>query len=356
MKTNNPFVMQERRHQIDFHSSEYFSVEARLPGIVRFDDGGEAGPFPFVLPSQYSKENIFAGIREDALDYFAEAGIKWHMGVGDGPSNHMLDSQVCAVNFLFALQRQPATLLKAVTEIYNDAVEMVPITNNSYVEFEWIGTANYLNEWRKHEKPTRGEMVTSCDALFAFRNLSGQLHLVLVEWKYTEQYPTEEQILSDKKSLIFEGRKGKVRRGRYDMLFKNPTGAVIADELNIEAFSCEPAYQLLRQQLLAYEMERARELDADLVSVLHLSPAANHDLHMVTPVALRSSTGEDDIFQTWSNLVRSPDRTPRFKSITIGDFFSTILAAPGESLIEWSKYISKRYAGTLNASNSIAGG
>jgi len=54
-----------------------------------------------------------------------------------------------------------------------------------FVTFEWIGLKNYLKEPGKRQ---RGKWVTNVDVLFRFRQNDNRIHLVLVEWKYTESY------------------------------------------------------------------------------------------------------------------------------------------------------------------------
>jgi hypothetical protein len=49
----------------------------------------------------------------------------------------------------------------------------------------------------------------------------------------------------------------------------------------------EPFYQLMRQQLLAREMETARECGADVVSLLHIAPAQNACFQRVTSPNLK---------------------------------------------------------------------
>jgi hypothetical protein len=65
------------------------------------------------------------------------------------------------------------------------------------------------------------------------------------------------------------------------------TGPIRDDpNLKLEDFFGEPFYQLLRQQMLAFQMEKAREAETDRVRVLHVSPAENRRLHAVTSKAL----------------------------------------------------------------------
>ena len=49
----------------------------------------------------------------------------------------------------------------------------------------------------------------------------------------------------------------------------------------------EPFYQFMRQQFLAAKMEAAREMGADVVSLLHISPDENGDFKRITSPLLK---------------------------------------------------------------------
>src|SRR2546423_240296 len=99
------FLEQEKTRQAEFKvRSQYFSLAARAPGVYR------KAARPFVLPRDLARENLFPGIREPAPQFFAKHKIKWHDGQAGGPSNHLCDSQVCCVNFLFPFATQPEAL------------------------------------------------------------------------------------------------------------------------------------------------------------------------------------------------------------------------------------------------------
>jgi len=99
------FLESEKLHQAEFKaSSPYFSNAARADGVYK------GKPRPFCLPIEYAAENLFLEIRQAVLAYFASQGIKWHDGQNGQPSNHLCDSQVCCVNFLFAFSDKPDAL------------------------------------------------------------------------------------------------------------------------------------------------------------------------------------------------------------------------------------------------------
>ena len=60
--------------------------EARQPAPFVTQSGHErGGPYPFCLPPEFSELSLLPEVRAEALALFAELGIPWHSGVGDGP-------------------------------------------------------------------------------------------------------------------------------------------------------------------------------------------------------------------------------------------------------------------------------
>jgi hypothetical protein len=88
--------------------------------------------------------------------------------------------------------------------------------------------------------------------------------------------------------------------------------------LPYEDLFVEPFYQLFRQQLLAWRMERAGELDAACVRVVHVSPHDN--------LALRTSLNRPshldagaDVFGVWRAMVHASDRFLTLDSSVFAD-------------------------------------
>jgi len=90
-------------------------------------------------------------------------------------------------------------------------------------------------------------------------------------------------------------------------------------------------------------MERAQELGAERVSVLHLAPAGNTDFRRITAPALKSpgetATG------VWKSLLTAPDR---FISTGIESLFGTFPIAAHPDLKPWWAYITGRYGWVLS--------
>ncbi len=108
---------------------------------------------------------------------------------------------------------------------------------------------------------------------------------------------------------------------------------------DFDALFFEPFYQMLRQQLLAHEMERAHELGAGMVSLLHIAPEANRDCRRVTSPQL-AALG-DTPTSVWNSLIRPGDR---FLSVSTETLFGTLSANHMPKMQEWLTYVQQRYA------------
>ena len=259
--------------------------------------GASEGPHhPFCLPREYATLNLLPEVRDTVLALFAELGIPWHKGVNGGPGNHLLSSQVQCANALGQMVREPDRLRRAFGATLGIG-EVLEIEPGRYLTFEYIGPTDYFGEAAGGQR-IRGAQCTSVDAAFLHRSLDGRRELVLVEWKYTESYarlrPPDPQ-------------KDAVRRERYAAALEAVDGPVRAEVLPFWELLDEPFYQLLRQQLLARELERSRVLGAERVRVVHVLPAENeaYQRSLVRPShrALGATVRE-----LWQRLLRLPDR------------------------------------------------
>ncbi|HSN74913.1 MAG TPA: hypothetical protein VL334_07455 [Anaerolineae bacterium] len=95
----------------------------------------------------------------------------------------------------------------------------------------------------------------------------------------------------------------------------------------------------MRQQFLAQAMENARELGADIVSLLHIAPAHNSDFREVTSPSLRS-LGESAT-GVWAKLVKPEGR---FMSVSTERLFGDLSASQLPGMESWLEYIYARYA------------
>ncbi len=175
------FLDSQREPQAHFKQSRHFSTAAQAEGVYK------QHRYPFCLPVASASENLFDGIREPALDFFERHAIQWHDGGARRPSNHLCNSQVCCVNFLFPFSHQPQALADLLRPLFPTLTEMLPVEDGSYVSFEWIGGQDYLHENRNPARQrVRGANFTSADAAVKFRHVDGQVEIALIEWKFTE--------------------------------------------------------------------------------------------------------------------------------------------------------------------------
>lgn len=88
---------------------------------------------------------------------------------------------------------------------------------------------------------------------------------------------------------------------------RNPNSPVGITDVELTDLSHEPVYQLVRQQLLAAELERDAGVKADLVTVVHvLSPDNLAYQKSFIPPALRGRGATAS--EVWASLLRAPDR------------------------------------------------
>jgi hypothetical protein len=325
------FLEREKINQTNFKAnSSTISVLAKQEGFYKTKGR------TFCLPTNYAEENLYPAIREPALEFFAKNKIKWHDGTDEKPSNHLCSSQVCCVNFLFPFADQPTALAELLRPIFPEIKKMLPVEDDNYVSFEWIGEQNYLGEKNSpNNKRTRGANFTSADAILMFENNGLEKHIVLIEWKYTESYF---------RSPLHISKSGTDRTAIYRSLFDAPN-APINKEL-IRDFGdlfYEPFYQLMRQQFLAHEMEKFHELSADIVSLMHISPDHNLDFKRITSERLRplGNTATD----AWNRLV---EPYGRFMSVPTEVLFSELNPQRFPTLADWTDYINSRYSWVLS--------
>jgi hypothetical protein len=154
-----------------------------------FKDPG-SGPFrekprEFVLSDPVL--NLWDGIRQDAIEYFKNNQIQWWAGEGQDPTGHLLSSQIACVNHLYFLRQRP-DLATAVLRAIDSDVTKAMIVDDGYVEFEFIGSKQYLKE----RSFSRGANCTSIDAFMIGLTKEGEKRAYLIEWN-TETYDREDK-------------------------------------------------------------------------------------------------------------------------------------------------------------------
>jgi hypothetical protein len=243
---------------MNYRQSQLQSQLAFLAKSSSFSDGARCGGGLFrrksreyVLHQEYKPDNLFPAIRESIRDYFQRHHISWHAA-----NAHLLSSQVCCVNFLEPFARAPDALKALLEKLLGPIAEMLEIEPDSdpgrYIAFEFIGAVDYLNEGKSGQR-IRGANCTSVDAAVRYRTTDGTIEIALIEWKYTESYGVPRAI----------NPRNVERLRRYQDIAFYPKGPLRSDcGVNLVALFTEPVYQLLRQQMLAFQITAARELQS----------------------------------------------------------------------------------------------
>ena len=299
-----------------------FSARERQRAKRLIDEGffSDAGhgvyrgkPRPFVLSDP--RLNLWAGIREDAIEYFHAHSIPWHQGGDREPTGHLLSSQVACVNHLYLL-RQRKDLADAVIRGLGSGLVEAAVLDTGYVEFEVIGKGPHLGErsW------TRGASSTSVDAVMLGINEDGERTLALIEWKYTESYGA---------SNLYIPERARV----YNSLIMDPASPINVE--SPEALYYEPFYQLMRQVLLGWRMVQEGDYGATGFIHVHVIPEGN--------VKLKKSVaspqfGGDDMSEAWISVLREPER---YVGISPGDLLSP--AACEQDSQAFRSYLNHRY-------------
>lgn len=278
------FARTEQAVQLDYYSREFSDLKKhqKHASILAGDDRYH-GLHPTI---RATTEKIFKGL-----------GIQFHTYVGHGRS-----SQACCLNFLMPFADKPEPLSHWVGHLLGIApptmleIEDAAADRHRYVAFEYTGPdrIDFLDEC-EGRTPGRGANATAADAAVAYVDAEGKRTLLLIEWKYTEEY---------RNHRLSEDLKGK-RKARYAAKLFAPDGPLRADKgLAFSDILHEPFYQLARQQMLAWQIER-RSDQFDSVRVLHLSPTGNRALHHVTSPGFTHLA--DDAFIAFRASLANPD-------------------------------------------------
>ena len=297
MTTDQTFIAAERARASAWKlATTTLPMEAKVASPYNDKAGSNRGPrYDFCLPAAHAALSLLPEVRDSSLALFTELGIPWHAGIHGGPGNHLLSSQVQCVNSLGQMVANPDKIIRAFGPVMGTA-EVHQIEPGRWLTFEYIGSDDHLNEAIEGTR-TRGAHCTSVDAAFVHSTQDGRRELVLVEWKYTEHYARRTVVPA----------KDAIRYERYGHLLAAPDGPIAVELLPFDELLQEPLYQLMRQQLLAHQLEKARAHGADRVRVVHVLPAGNNAYHASlygTATPRLGSTVKD----VWQCLLRNPDR------------------------------------------------
>lgn len=203
-------------------------------------------------------------------------------------------------------------VLKAV---HPEIVEAV-VMDDGFVEFEVVGDENYFGE-KSHK---RGANATSIDAAMIGKKADGKNVLVMIEWKYTESYRSENKYIPARAKI-------------YDRLLVEPDCPVQVEKN--ESLYYEPFYQLMRQTLLGWKMAHGGEYGCDEYIHLHVIPIANKELkERVTSPGLAGGS----MSEAWQGVLREPIR---YRVISLEEFLLPGKVFPDTAA--FYAYLERRY-------------
>lgn len=284
------------------------------PGGGKFN--GQAHSFVLQAP----EKNLFAPIRDEVLLYFnghlpgADGRLRfWRSGgekvvaghVCSLPTGHVLSSQVACLNHLFPLCRDGKAATLLLQGLRPDMVEALPVgihARDMFVEFEVTGGGSYLNEEQRGRSLTRGANATSVDAVMKGRDAQGNIRLFLIEWKYTESYPSK----CEKKP----GSRMDNRLWRYRSFFTRDGSPFTfcnsdVDSTFFEELLTEPYYQLMRQTLLGWKMTQDPSRNGQATSFTHILVIPHGNTALRSGCAVIAGR-QGDLAGAWNALVREP--------------------------------------------------
>ena len=321
------FGVRERRRQAAFRKG----LTAPSDAIGQRHD--------YLLALGREEENLYPSLRGEngACRYFSDRDVKWWQArvsgdASDGkrPTRNMASSQIACVNFLLPLIDIPGALTAVLQAIDDDVTGVVDIEHqgtSSPVELEWIGLGHAL------EGPSvksRGANSTSVDA-FMVAETSGGRRAYLMEWKYVEEYRTEDK---------GQGRQGETRRRRYAHLYDESPS--FNRKVPFDAWLFEPFYQILRLRLLADRMVRNRELGVSDAKVVVVAPDGNRAYRdRVTSPPLVIAFPD----QTVSGIVEETlvHRDRAYVSVSQSNLADTVRSRCGDAAAAWGAYHHNRY-------------
>jgi hypothetical protein len=266
-------------------------------------------------------ETLFPDFREAALSYYRDHHIAW-WGGGPEPTASPISSQVACVNHLEPARERHEFALTLARNVQPDADAVLPI-EDGFVAYEWIGERSYLGE-RGWSKRGRGKYATSLDALMAIQLVDGSVQLLVIEWKYTESYPTGESLATS--------CSGTSRVEIYRPLLEHPDCPIkLGDH---QRLFYDPFQQLMRQTLLAWQMVEHGEFGASGWLHMTVAPEANVELRgQVTSPTLAGT----DMADAWRSVLKEP------RDYLIISPTELVEGEGIDTTSDWRRWLARRY-------------
>ena len=318
----------------NFKEEERKRQEALIEKSDLFDGisgGGKCAGKTYPCVLQEGKHNLYAPITKDVIEYFRDNDIKWWGG--KEPSGHVLSSQIACLNHLFLLRNDADAVLAMLNNICDEFTEVLPVSSDvkpSYIAFEVKSDKDYLNE----ENFSRGIGGTSIDALIYARHQSGELWLIPIEWKYTEDEGGDKSNEDREGEVKGSNGRGKTRMARYNKLIDSSKQLKSLDNYAGSIYYYGPFYQLMRQTLWVENViahKDSESLVADNYLHINIVPTEN-DALSVKKYKISGQTFE----KSWRAMLKDQHKYLKVDP----KHLLTPVASKYPQLV---KYLSKRY-------------
>jgi hypothetical protein len=265
-------------------------------------------------------------------------------------------SAAACINTIGNIGKNPSDLVNFLNKFGLNVQEIIPVPSGATFDgYQYNDSGNVVFEWigpkrsPLHEKGGRGYNRTSIDA-FVLAKIDDKVTQILIEWKFTEEYNSPEQLNK------FAGIAGNERLRRYSSCLADlrkdkyfPFNMSYEKGFGLHDLGYEPIYQLLRMTLLA-KLTDSLAFDNGLKiedhKILHLSHSTNDKLNQVSKEHLRYCPGlqcyaDKMLHEIWKNHILSKVESGRFHfgywDRAIDDIYDK----------ELKKYLIERYVGTI---------
>ena len=269
----------ERRKQEALYNNKFWGSTPNGGHWTIFKNGKKikvVKNLPYILHPNYSKENLYVDIREDALLYFEQNKISWWRQKEDNysPTGHLVSSQIHCLNHLFAFRNDPIAIKKILQKATNlpiDKILQSPIDKGGYIAFEFVHKNKSLlkdNSGKYHEQDeTRGANCTSIDALVYVQLVNGNKILIPIEWKYTETYNGEEAC---------------------DESWQRYPDLIRLENSNLkdvyDLYKADPYYELMRQTLLMEQIIQHKDCGIEADDYFHIMVIPNEHTELKSAI------------------------------------------------------------------------
>ena len=248
------------------------------------------------------QNNFYPPIFDEVKEYFYNNGIKWwNENINKNePTANTLSSQTACVNHLFFIRRSKFLSLYILNFITNRKfIDLFIVDNDkynhAYISFEVSSDNDHLNEISTN----RGELNTSIDAVFLAEDENNKKCMVVIEWKYTEEYFNEDASIKIEDS---GHKKGEERLNRYALLITNSKQLKYKhSNYTSSVYFYGEFYQFTRQTLWAEQMIENKDKESIKADdFLHLAVISNKNESMLSNIYKISNMNLED---TWRNVL-----------------------------------------------------